>query len=457
MKFLYKTVLLLFIFLGCFYPTQINAADPSSTRNQSTYVTNGSVDATIISTDKSKIYLGGNFTEVGPYTGHGALLNTGDGTWDTSMPKVDGVIYSVISDGADGWYIGGGFTTVGSTPRSGIAHILANKTVDPNWAANASSFSYSVYSLALSGSTLYVGGTFDITIDGVSRSKLMAINTSNGLVTSWNPSNNATTSNGIKTLLALGNTLYVGGDFTTLAGSTRRRIASFAIDTGSLTSWDPNVTTANSTVHTLLLSGTTLYVGGRFNTIGGQTRNNLSAISTSTGLASSWNPNINGGAATVYTIALSGTNLYVGGSFSGVAAQSISWLTAVDTGTGLSTWNPNASTIVRALAVSGTTLYVAGNFQSIDGQNRNYLASYDLNTNIIKSWDPHPSWPIYALSVSGSNIYAGGEFNSIGSQTRNYIAAIDANTGIPTNWNPNANYGVSSLLQKIPLHKRSLV
>jgi hypothetical protein len=53
-------------------------------------------------------------------------------------------------------------------------------------------------------------------------------------------------------------------------------------------SWDPN---ADNTVLSLAVSGSTVYVGGAFSSIGGQTRNRIAALDASTGAAMSWNPN----------------------------------------------------------------------------------------------------------------------------------------------------------------------
>jgi hypothetical protein len=79
-----------------------------------------------------------------------------------------GDVRAVVSDGAGGWYIGGTFTDVGGQPHRGLAHIDANRNVDPafNAGITATDGLPSVESLALSSSapdagTLYVGGRFD--------------------------------------------------------------------------------------------------------------------------------------------------------------------------------------------------------------------------------------------------------------------------------------------------------
>jgi hypothetical protein len=116
-------------------------------------VTNGSVYA--ITATASTIYLGGDFTEVGRRSGQGVGLDPTTGVKQVQWPEVAGTVQVVIGDGAGGWYIGGDFTTVGGVPRNRLAHILANGSLDASFDANMDG---TVYSLALSGTTLYAGG-----------------------------------------------------------------------------------------------------------------------------------------------------------------------------------------------------------------------------------------------------------------------------------------------------------
>ena len=57
------------------------------------------------------------------------------------------------------------------------------------------------------------------------------------------------------------------------------------------TSWNPG---ANNHVHALAVSGSTVYAGGNFTSIGGQTRSRIAALDASSGLATAWNPAANG-------------------------------------------------------------------------------------------------------------------------------------------------------------------
>lgn len=95
------------------------------------WVTDGPVYAVARSGDT--VYLGGNFTRVGPVTGGGALLSASSGQAVLPLPRVEGRVYAVASDGAGGWYVGGLFTEVGGASRSNLARILADGSVSP-WA-----------------------------------------------------------------------------------------------------------------------------------------------------------------------------------------------------------------------------------------------------------------------------------------------------------------------------------
>ena len=76
-----------------------------------------------------------------------------------------------------------------------------------------------------------------------------------------------------------------------MGGQTRNNIAALDSATGKLRGWNP---TANNWVNTLAVSGSNVYVGGYFTSISGQPRNYIAAIDSMTGNATSWNPNANG-------------------------------------------------------------------------------------------------------------------------------------------------------------------
>ncbi|NCU42038.1 MAG: hypothetical protein EOM19_04975, partial [Candidatus Moranbacteria bacterium] len=89
------------------------------------YVPNGAV-RTMIPDGEGNVYLGGDFTQIGPYSGGGIKINTITNQIDTTFPKVNGIVRVSLPDGVGGWYIGGSFTQVGDINRNNIAHILSD-------------------------------------------------------------------------------------------------------------------------------------------------------------------------------------------------------------------------------------------------------------------------------------------------------------------------------------------
>ena len=90
------------------------------------------------------------------------------------------------------------------------------------------------------------------------RNHLAAFDASTGaLITSFTHSVNAAVK--VLSVSADCQTVYAGGDFTTVDGVTRNRIAAFAAATGALTAWNPN---ANGRVSGIVATASTVYVAG---------------------------------------------------------------------------------------------------------------------------------------------------------------------------------------------------
>jgi trimeric autotransporter adhesin len=415
----------------------MHAQVPPDTCTQQTWVTNGSVRA--ICQAGYIIYIGGLFTRVGPYTGCGVPVSASTGTAETKFPKVNGTIHAVCPDGNGGWYIGGIFTKVNGVARNNIAHVAANGDLNPLWNPDGNG---QVLSLVRSGITVYAGGSFS-SIGGQTRNRIAGLvaaigtATTGGTATAWNPGANG----GVQALAVSGTTVYAGGSFTSIGGQARNFIAALDSTTGTATTWNPSAN--NGDVLSLVVSGSTIYAGGQFTSIGTQARNRIAAIDGTTGIATDWNPNAN---STVRSLVLSGSTVYAGGDFTTIDGQPRNNIAALEAATGKATaWNPNANYPVYSLAVNGSTIYAGGTFYNIGGQARDNIAALDAITGAATEWNPRANYPVYALAVWGSSIYAGGQFSSIGGQDRNNIAALDGLTGIPLEWNPNANYRVLSL------------
>lgn len=347
-------------------------------------------------------------------------------------------------------FVGGDFTNIGAQWRQYIAALDANLSSSGygkarSWNPGANS---QVYALALWGSDVYAGGNFT-TMGGEARNHLAAIDTLSGEVADWNPS----ASEWVSVLTASDKVMYAGGAFTSVGGQLRNNLAAIEPTTGNATTWQPVISGGSyPMVYALAVSGSTVYVGGSFTSAGGQTRSNIAALDATTGAVTTWNPNANDD---VVALAVSGTTVYAGGRFTTISGQTRNHIAALNTTTanGEMAWDPNADGEVSALAVAGSVLYTGGRFSTIGGQPRNNIAALDANPSSASygnaiSWDPNAGGDtpnVLALAVSGTTVYAAGAFTNMGGVARNRIAALDSATGELLDWNPNASDTVTSL------------
>ena len=251
------------------------------------YVVSGFVHAAAETVDS--IYLGGDFNYVGPRTGSLVIYDTSAGTAVPGRPEVTGSVIAAVPDGSGGWYIGGAFTHVAGIPRAGIARILANGSLDPVFNPGDAG---SVNALLLDANgLLYVGGAFT-TIGGQAVARLARLDAVTGAVDmGFTPNPSAAVSS---LQFGPGGVLYAAGDFATIGSQSRPRLAKLNISDGTVDlSFNVNTTGAIVSISYDAVNSK-LYAGGNFTSIGGQTRNRIACLDPYTGSATSWNPNSSG-------------------------------------------------------------------------------------------------------------------------------------------------------------------
>jgi len=167
-----------------------------------------------------------------------------------------------------------------------------------------------------------------------------------------------------------------------------------------------------------------LYIGGGFGMIG-EVVVNFIAKWDGTG----WSSLGSGLSDPVLALAVSGSDLYAGGWFSGAidSGGEFSLLNHVAKWNG-SSWSALGSGLasnVNALAVFGGDLYAGGLFLTFDGQGPNSIAKWDGST--WSTLRPAVDGPVSALAASGSGLYVGGWFGSAGDVAASGIARWDGN------------------------------
>ena len=193
----------------------------------------------------------------------------------------------------------------------------------------------------------------------------------------------------------VGNRILVGGTFTLVEPSPGATAVSqpylyvFDADTGQL---DPNQFAFDDRVNVILPADEPdhVFVGGKFNTINGETKRKLAKLDLSTGtVVSSFTAQTDGA---VTDLALSNGVLYATGGFTAVNADPAVGLAAIDPTSGavdtsfdipLTNYIGQVSgSIGQRIAVTpdGATLVVMHRARYVDGQERRGVAMVDLTT-----------------------------------------------------------------------------
>ncbi|WP_104081610.1 LamG-like jellyroll fold domain-containing protein [Cryobacterium sp. Y11] len=224
----------------------------------------------------------------------------------------------------------------------------------------------------------------------------------------------------------------------------------------------------NGVVWTQLIVGNTVYVGGEFTKarpagsgigVNEVVRTNLLAYNLTTGvLIPTFTPNPNG-AVRALVASADGTRIYAGGSFTTVGGVNRYRLAAFDASTGalVTSFAPVLNAQVKALGFSGGTVFAGGAFSIAGGQPRPQIASFDAANGALKAWSGTPEGgAVNAITVSpdGAKVIIGGAFTSYnGASTPGYgMAALDSVTGASLPWMVNSlirnggiNGGITSL------------
>jgi uncharacterized delta-60 repeat protein len=243
---------------------------------------NGYIGALTIEGDA--LFAGGDFTEInGQPRSYLAKIVARDGTLDANWnPAPDYDVYTIATDGAGSLYVGGDFFSIGGQPRNFAAKLSSSGSgaVDPNWIADADS---TVLSLVPDhAGSVFAGGSFFF-IGGADRSGLAKLDATTGNADSaWNPSTSPIGAY-ITTMALQGTSIYVGGSFYELDHLPRASIAKLSTTgTGTAdTAFDPGVGDGPNGSEGLLgltITSGVLYANGGFTTIGGVSRSGIAAL-----------------------------------------------------------------------------------------------------------------------------------------------------------------------------------
>jgi outer membrane protein assembly factor BamB len=173
----------------------------------------------------------------------------------------------------------------------------------------------------------------------------------------------------------------------------------------------------------------TVYLGGAFSTVKGTSRKNLAAVSASTAALTAWKPAVT---APLRRLEAVGSQVFV--TIAGLSDAGGNRVAAFHALTGVRQWEGTADGDVVALAIDGPTVYAGGHFDIITGSNvigqnvRHHLAAFDAATGALKPWAPTVSGPhgVWALWASGGAVIAGGDFQVVAATVSAGVARFPA-------------------------------
>ena len=337
-----------------------------------------------------------------------------------------------------------------------------------------------VLSVVQVGNQMVLGGTFararnDDSTTELSRTYLMSFDAVTGVISeTFVPQPNGV----VNVVLPApdGESVFVGGQFTTIGGVARKNVAQVRISDGAVLPFDAGK--INGQVKDLRISNGRLWIGGMFTHVGGNAQPALATVNVNTGaflqhmrLTVAGYHNSGTTAVTKIDITPSGDRLVAVGNFNSlqgvtnrqVLELDISGASAAPATFRTDFFDDTCATVFDSLVqdvdyspdgsffVVSTTGGYGGSTSSCDSVTR--FETYAGNA-AVPSWLSHTGGDTtYAVEITDSVVYVGGHFrwqnNSFGSDVagigavaRSGLAALDPANGLPYTWNPGRARGV---------------
>lgn len=357
-------------------------------------------------------------------------------------------------------------TLVSQVAASGTPHVLQGR----------------VLSVTQVGNTILLGGEFatarnDGSTTVLNRANLLAFDATTGQIsTTFVPQPNGA----VQKVLDAGDgqTVYVGGNFTSLGGVSRSRVARIRISDGSVVpTFNPGTITGQ--VRDMALREGRLWVGGAFTHLGGSPQRALATLDPTTGARTGYMSSViagihNSGVTQVlkFDLTPNGDRLAAVGNFDTLSGVREHQLMVLDT-----------SGAAAAPSTFHTSFYTQACSQSFDSYMRDVDFSPDGSFFVVSTTgayggsnapcdttarfetkaagaDVAPSWvnytggdTTYGVEITDTAVYVGGHFRwqnnafrgdaaGQGAVPREGLAALDPSNGLPYSWNPGRTKGV---------------
>lgn len=331
------------------------------------------------------IIVGGRFTRLGTTTPVGnvvAFSSTTGQVLQSWQVATDALVTSIVET-ATTILLGGDFSYGGGVlRRNALSFDIATRR-PTSWRPEPNGV---VMAMLASPRGVILCGSFS-SVNGGSRHRLCRVDALNGVADTWDPGFDANTSNSVNCLTYANGKLLVAGDFSNVQTIAVQPITAFdsltdqhqVISLSSLPRFGPEI-------YCMATHGETLYIGGEFSfsALGG-TRRNVAAYSLNGGSIKPWAPDVNDA---VRALLISGDTVMIGGRFTSVNGVPRRYLAVVDTasgalrGTDYLLTGSGGTRGVWVLSRIGAFAYVGGYYQAnIGGISTHALFARNLTSN----------------------------------------------------------------------------
>ena len=205
----------------------------------------------------------------------------------------------------------------------------------------------------------------------------------------------------VRAIVIKGREVYVGGRFTTAGGVAADSIAKWDGRTWFALGSGLRAGSFDAVVWSLALSGSDVFAGGEFNRAGAERANNIARWDGHRWLA--LGAGIRGGLEKTLAVAATRDFLYVGGDFTQAGEASVGRIAKWD-GRRWSALSGGVNGVVRTIAASGDALYVGGDFTQAGAETVSRVAKWDGHRwSALGDRNPHEA--VFSIGVNGSNVY----------------------------------------------------
>jgi uncharacterized delta-60 repeat protein len=372
----------------------------------------------------------------------------GDGGWN---------MYAAAQQSDGKVLIGGNFTGFDSITCGRIVRILENNGIDPTF-VTGSGANGDVNGIALQPDGRIVAVGNFTSFNGVTRNRIVRLNTSGGVDLTFDPGVGATATARAVAVQSDGKIL-VAGDFFSFAGGGPVRLGRLNPDGSRDLSFNVGGFGANGgQVSSIALQPDgKILIAGAFTTYNGVSRNGIARVNTDGSLDTTFDPGSGCWSWASTVLVQSDGRIVIGGyflSYNGVPRPYLARLNtdgSLDNGF-LANNAPNYYVYSLVQQADGK-LVVGGHFTAIGNVQRPYVARLNIDGSLDTSFAPPPGTPTVVdkvLLTPNGDILVGGSFGSLQSSTRDRFVRLNPDGSLDTGFALGS--GASGTVADIELH-----